>query len=273
VPSFAKQGDALDANKQKISASRLLVDELPLRILLAEDNAINRRVALAMLSRLGYRGDAVENGIEVLAALERGDYDVVLMDVQMPEMDGITATRRIRETVAKDKQPRIIAMTANVSTEDREQCLAAGMDDFVDKPMRIEDLAAALSRQGPQSLASVALEDAMTEHVLDVQTVHSLRDLGGLNAIVFEFLGEVSERIAAIRRATEEQDFASLELEAHTLKGASGVVGAALMAKTAAKLEKSARAHSTHGVMALLDQLEHDFKKTRSALDAEMAKP
>ena len=119
---------------------RKLAERHPLRILLAEDNLINQQVALQLLEHLGYRVDAVANGLEVIEALERQSYDVVLMDVQMPEMDGLEAARRIRRTFAEDRQPYIVALTANAMREDRERCLAAGMDAYLSKPMRVPDL-------------------------------------------------------------------------------------------------------------------------------------
>jgi CheY-like chemotaxis protein len=122
---------------------------LPLRILLAEDNAVNQKLALRLLSQMGYRADVAGNGQEVVDALERQRYDVVLMDVQMPEMDGLEATRRIHKRWPDSKRPRIIAMTANAMQGDREAFLQAGMDDYVSKPIRIEELVSALSRIQP----------------------------------------------------------------------------------------------------------------------------
>jgi CheY-like chemotaxis protein len=118
----------------------------PLRILLAEDNAVNQKVALRLLERLGYGADVASNGLQAIEALERQPYDVVLMDVQMPELDGLDASRRICERWPPETRPRIIAMTANAMPEDREACLAAGMDDYVAKPIRPEELARALGR-------------------------------------------------------------------------------------------------------------------------------
>jgi CheY-like chemotaxis protein len=114
--------------------------------LLAEDNPVNQKVALRILDKLGYRADVAANGLEVLEALEREPYDVVLMDVQMPELDGLDASRRICARWPADSRPRIIAMTANAMIEDREACFAAGMDDYLAKPVRPEELADALSR-------------------------------------------------------------------------------------------------------------------------------
>ncbi len=118
----------------------------PLHILLAEDNVINQKVAIRLLERMGYRADVAANGLEVLEALQRQPYDVVLMDVQMPDMDGMEATRRIRTMWAKDRQPWIIAMTAHVMEGDREWCLSSGMDDYVGKPIRVNKLMNALRR-------------------------------------------------------------------------------------------------------------------------------
>ena len=133
-PSAAKPGQ-LDLQ---------LAQQLPLRILLAEDNAVNQKVALHLLKLLGYRADVVQNGQEVISSLRRQSYDVVLMDVQMPEMDGLEATRRICQEWSKGSRPRIIAVTANAMQEDREECLAAGMNDYISKPIRLEALVQAL---------------------------------------------------------------------------------------------------------------------------------
>ena len=121
----------------------------PLRILLAEDNAVNQQLAVLLLRKLGFVADVAANGLEVLAALEQRQYDVVLMDVQMPELDGLEATRRICARWPARRRPRIIAMTANAMQEDREACLQAGMDDYVAKPIRPEELAAALAHTRP----------------------------------------------------------------------------------------------------------------------------
>jgi len=117
------------------------------RLLLAEDNVVNRRVALHMLTRLGYRADVAANGLEAIAAVRRQGYDIVLMDVQMPEMDGLEATRNLmKEFPERKDRPWIIALTANAMLGDRELCLHAGMDDYISKPLKLTELSAALER-------------------------------------------------------------------------------------------------------------------------------
>ena len=118
----------------------------PLRILLAEDNVVNQKLALRLLSQMGYRADVASNGLEVLQAVERQAYDVILMDVQMPEMDGLEATHQLSVKLPDGTRPRIVAMTANAMQGDREMCLEAGMDDYVSKPVRVNELVAALSQ-------------------------------------------------------------------------------------------------------------------------------
>jgi CheY-like chemotaxis protein len=125
----------------------------PLRILLAEDNVVNQKLALRLLEQMGYRADLASNGIEAIESIDRQVYDVVLMDVQMPELDGLEASRRIVSRWSAERRPRIVAMTANAMQGDREMCLAAGMDDYITKPIRVDELVAALdavpTRRGP----------------------------------------------------------------------------------------------------------------------------
>jgi len=123
----------------------------PLRILLAEDHPVNQKVALKLLKQMGYRADVASNGLEVLDALSRQKYDVVLMDVQMPLLDGLEAARRIRAEMPERTQPRIIAMTANAMEGDREKCLESGMDEYLSKPIRVPQLRDALAHVSPLS--------------------------------------------------------------------------------------------------------------------------
>ncbi|MFM8770295.1 MAG: response regulator, partial [Rubrivivax sp.] len=145
VPGEARQKvEAKEQTKPKMDPQ--MAQRHPLRILLAEDNAVNQKLALRLLSQMGYRADVAANGLEAVQSVQRQAYDVVRMDVQMPELDGLAATRRIRAEGTPHGQPRIIAMTANAMQGDREACLAAGMDDYVTKPIRVDALADALQR-------------------------------------------------------------------------------------------------------------------------------
>jgi CheY-like chemotaxis protein len=136
------------------SVRRLLSDEIPLKILLVEDNPVNRNVALSLLTRLGYKADSVVNGVEAVNAFGEHTYDLVMMDLQMPVMDGLEATRELRRSLAAERQPRIVAVTANAILGDREICLAAGMDDYVTKPLKIDGLAAAIRRNCAAKIAN-----------------------------------------------------------------------------------------------------------------------
>ncbi|MBL8342418.1 MAG: response regulator [Rubrivivax sp.] len=145
APAAAGARAAIDAGQ---------AERHPLRILLAEDNLVNQKLALRLLSQMGYRADVAASGIEAIEAVARQPYDVVLMDVQMPEMDGLEAARRIVATWPEGRRPRIVAMTANAMQGDREQCLAAGMDDYLTKPVRVDALAHALAAAAPAGAAA-----------------------------------------------------------------------------------------------------------------------
>ncbi|HRI82375.1 MAG TPA: response regulator, partial [Opitutaceae bacterium] len=153
----------VETTAAKTDKPRLLAEDISLNILLVEDNAVNQKVALRFLERLGYEADAAANGLEALRAIEARHYDLILMDLQMPEMDGFEATRQIRRHVPADYQPKIIALTANAMTGDRELCLAAGMDDYISKPVKMPELVEAIKRQFASDYIAPDLpEDAAT---------------------------------------------------------------------------------------------------------------
>lgn len=248
-----------------------LSDERPLRILLAEDNVINQRVALAMLARLGYRADVVGNGAEAVGAVNIGEYDVVLMDIQMPEMDGIVATQEIRTTLSKTKQPYIIAMTANVSTEDRNACIAAGMDDFVGKPMRMEALVEGLMRV-PRQTGSSARAARDAEPVLDPKALAVLHQLGGFGDIAQVFFEEVEAGIKALRKAASEKQGGVFVHHVHALKGASSAVAALGLATALERLEDTARTAAPSDLPILLEELEKRLEVACRAIRTELEK-
>jgi len=138
-----------EVGSHKVKLDGQIAKNLPLRVLLVEDNAVNQKLALRLLEQMGYRADLAGNGLEALQAIGRQKYDVVLMDVQMPEMDGLEASRQICARWPRGERPYIVAMTANAMQGDRERCLEAGMDDYVSKPIRVNELVAALSKAKP----------------------------------------------------------------------------------------------------------------------------
>jgi signal transduction histidine kinase/DNA-binding response OmpR family regulator len=261
-----------------------LAEHLPLRILLAEDNSINQRVGVLLLERLGYRADVAGNGVEALEALRRQPYDLILMDVQMPVMDGLEATRRIRAEIPPDRQPRIVALTANVLREQREACLAAGMDDFVQKPVGFEDLREALSRcggGGPDGPPVVAKPDTSTplsgSAPLDPTRLDSLRRLGEtagkpiLQTLLETYLTETPRRMARMRESVARADAPDLTFVAHSLKGISAQLGVVVVAKLCAEVERLGKDADLRGAAALLTELEGAFEQAVPLLETERA--
>jgi CheY-like chemotaxis protein/HPt (histidine-containing phosphotransfer) domain-containing protein len=244
-----------------------------LRILLAEDNAVNQKVALRLLGQLGYRADVAWNGLEALDALERRTYDVVLMDVQMPELDGLDASRRICERWTAEERPRIIAMTANALPEDREACFAAGMDDYVAKPIRPDELAKALSRARRINGTDLANGDGVG---LDAAAVDSLRELGGdgfLTEVIDAFLGDAPTLVAALRASQEGGDPEVLRRTAHTLKSNGQTFGAAGFSELCRELEQRAKNGEVEGTAELVERIEREYRGVEQALAALRPEP
>ena len=245
-----------------------------LRILLAEDNAMNQKVALRLLERLGYRADVVSNGLEALEALERQPYDVVLMDVQMPELDGLDASRRICERWPPESRPHIIAMTANALPEDREACFAAGMNDYVAKPIRGDELAAALKRARP--LRNRDAGSGESEISLEAAALQNLRDLGGvefLAEVVDVFLADAPALITSLRSSLERQDTEELRRAAHTLKSNGATLGAAAFAELCRTVEQHAKDGRLDGVSQLVDRIEQEYQTLQEALASLRSEP
>jgi PAS domain S-box-containing protein len=245
-----------------------------LRILLAEDNDLNQKVALRLLDQLGYRADVASNGLEALEALERQPYDVVLMDVQMPELDGLDASRRICERWPAEARPRIIAMTANAMPEDREACFAAGMDDYVAKPIRPNELAEALSRSRP--LAGRTANEGGAGASLDASAIASLRDLGGesfLAEVIDAFLSDAPALVGALRATSERGDTEELRRTAHTLKSNGQTFGAGRFSELCRELETRAKSDELDGSAELVDRIEREYAALENTLASLRSPP
>ena len=250
---------------------------LPLRVLLADDNPINQKVGMSVLGKLGYRADVVNNGNEVLTALENRVYDVLFLDVQMPEMDGLECARQICSRWTRDKRPVVIAMTGNALMGDREKCLAAGMDDYISKPVRIGELQAALERWGPTK--SRKFDTAFLRRLqstgspadlLDKTILGELRDISPtdgvtmLQELIDLFLESAPDRIAQIEHFAGEPP--KLAFHAQALKSMSLNLGCKRVVQIAEKLEELGRAGTVQDALPLIRELETVFGQTKLQL-------
>ena len=249
-------GPATQRHDTAASTDRNIADQHPLRVLVAEDNPVNQQIAVLTLEQMGYRADVVANGLEAVEAIDRHVYDVVLMDVQMPEMDGLEATRLICTRWERDARPRIVAMTANAMTGDRQQCLDAGMDDYLAKPIRASELADALRRVPTGRFRPLS-------HELDQAALSRLHELtGGPDSAAFRAL------VTALR-TTEASLLTDLRCDdptivmraAHTLKSNASSFGATELAELSRELEMLARAGSCDApvAVALIERIAVSF--------------
>jgi signal transduction histidine kinase/DNA-binding NarL/FixJ family response regulator len=249
------------------------------RILVVEDNTINQQVASGWLQRLGCRADVAANGFEALDALYRIAYSAVLMDCQMPEMDGFQATAEIRRREGSGRRTPIIAMTANAMQGDRERCLAAGMDDYIAKPVRIEDLECVLRRVlAAPSPAVTAEADTPGMHGRDsngaidrarLARLLPLNRPGRENAVadlIGQFLADAPLRLMALREAAAQHDRTATNETAHALRGAADHFGALEVVALCEQLERLARTGSLGGAIELIEALEEAFARARAAL-------
>ncbi len=270
-----------------------------LRILLAEDNSVNQKVACLILEKLGYRADVVSNGLEAVNLVQTVPYDCVLMDMEMPEMDGITATKRIMEQKLV-KTPYIIALTAYAMSEDRNRCLSAGMNDFITKPIRIQELERALDKiialreQSGDSNQNISQEDIPAESlplssatelnksdhdteqtIFDPRVLNSLRNLGGVKAqtlltkIINQYFEDSPHRLKAIAKALEDRDTEALRIAAHGFRSSSANLGATLVADYCKNLENLARRGKLPENPETLIELGTIYTKTKIALQQE----
>ena len=271
-----------------------------IRILVAEDHVMNQRVMLRMLARLGYTADAVNNGLEAVNALTRSPYDIVLMDCQMPELDGYEATRIIRKGGGRFKSTPIIAVTANAMIGDREKCLASGMSDYMSKPVLARALAATLEKWilpdeeagvavvAPGPPREAAAEPARAQNAdrgtsgnppstlgapIDPKAIEMLRSLGAeeedfIAKIIALFLDDLTERLEGLKLAATTRDGETIKRLAHALKGSCGHFGASHLAALCRKLEQIAATQPIGDPVQALGELITEADRVRVALEA-----
>jgi len=248
-------------------------------VLLVEDNLVNQKVALAMLGKHGHRVTVAANGAEALERLAAADYDLVLMDCQMPVMDGFEATRRIRGGAARNPRIPVVAMTANAMEGDREACLQAGMDDYLAKPIGAAQLAAAIARflgqPHPSAQAEAPLPAAEDEGIFSAARMleHFGDDEGIARMMLTELQQDLPERIDSLAAALAAADAATARREAHTIKGLAAGAGAAMLAETALRIEKLCReraepAAAQAGIVAMRTAFDRTVPLWRGYLDS-----
>ena len=270
-----------------------------LRILLAEDNEINQKIALRMLQRMGRSATLVDNGLKAVELACAGDFDCVLMDVQMPELDGLEATRRIVAALPPGKTPYIVAMTANAMTGDREICLAAGMHDYIPKPVQMQAFNDALARaqnfiirRGATAAPAPAAQadslpaqgaaadpagttraaDASGDAAIDQAQIDELLGLDDSGAVLTDFIQmyttQAPQRIAEIARALADGDCKRVAQVAHSLKGASGNLGAGAVAEVARRIEAAGHAGEAEAIAAMIEEIRGRYGQAEAALMA-----
>jgi signal transduction histidine kinase/DNA-binding response OmpR family regulator len=249
-----------------------------LRILVVEDNAVNQKVAAALLKSLGYSADFAGNGHEAIAAVERQPYDVVFMDVQMPELDGLEATRRICRRLPPERRPRIVAMTANAMVDDSEACREAGMDDYLAKPVTAKSIADALTRCRALELPDARRTPAAgTAAARDVGVVVDPAILGRLRAEVGEetfvtltriYLEDSRKQLASMLVAATAGDGPALRVAAHTMKSTSATFGAAPLAGILAGIEARAERGRMESMSDEIEAASRGFLAVWESLEA-----
>jgi CheY-like chemotaxis protein/HPt (histidine-containing phosphotransfer) domain-containing protein len=249
--------------------------QLGARVLLAEDNIVNQKVAQLFLTQIGCSVDVALTGMEAIEKVMAREFDLVLMDCLMPEIDGYDATRAIRllSDPVKSRVP-IVAMTTGSQPADRETCIAAGMDDQVTKPVRLEELMRVV-RHWSARPSQASTESTMDDNSLDPEVIATLRDLGGddpsiFNELVELFLSDTPPRIRALEAALESGNPKDLEAAAHALKSSSGNLGAYVLSGLFKELESCGRSKDLDAAAPLVAQSREEYHRVEVALREEM---
>ena len=276
-----------EINRPRLSVTTQFAQQHPLQILLAEDHLVNQKLMIMILQQLGYQIDVVNNGLEVLDAQRKKPYDVILMDVQMPEMDGITATQQICQTWAPGDRPYIVAMTANAMRDDRQRCLESGMDDYITKPVCLEALMQVLSKcqphsgaqsqSQPEKISDLQPASAPQTVGIDLDALQEIYQIGGnstefLVEMIDCYLEEAPKLLKAARDTLLQQDALRLKRTAHTLQSSSATLGATKLAALCIELESMAMADSLTAAAQQVALVEGEYQQVESALQRERQK-
>ena len=281
---FAREpaaGEPGNGNGTKNSAAQTR----PERILIAEDNPINQRVAMRMLQKVGYTASIVCNGKEAVSAVKSGRFDIVLMDCNMPEMDGFAATANIRAWEGENRRTIIIAMTANALQGDRDKALAAGMDDYIAKPVNQKDLYAMLehwsstvpprTEEQAEPPSAPAAETPVRKVILNLERLKELEalmdgdDPGWLRGLIEQYLEDTSARLVDLRKAMDAGEAQKMGKIAHALKGSSNNIGAVIMAEPLQRLQRLGENGSLDGAKSLVADAERFFIDVKAEFEVQ----
>ncbi len=242
-----------ERGKRNLKIDREFGHNFPLKILLAEDNVVNQKVALRILERMGFRADIAADGYEVMSAVKKIKYDIILMDIYMPEMDGYETTGNIINKYSYDERPKIIAMTANAMQGDKDKCFDAGMDDYISKPIRVEELHAVLKKWGEiiyeekDKKLKQQEEQKSSPKLIDENKIELIQDIQSDDDIAFFvelldiYINDLPQTITHLKNSLTEKDAKQLLFYSHKLKGSSLTLGIDVITETCLKLEEKAK--------------------------------
>jgi CheY-like chemotaxis protein/HPt (histidine-containing phosphotransfer) domain-containing protein len=253
---------------------RKLSERLPLSLLVAEDNPVNQKLLLRILERMGYRADLAANGVEAIDALKRKEYDIIFMDVEMPEMDGLEATRRIVRDGRKDGKPVIIGTTAYAMEGDMKKCFDAGMDHYISKPIKVEEIQLAIEQWGPphgsapEAVGSRSIEATFIDsgRIKEINAIAGANDPHLLRQLVEIYLEEYPKSLEQARQCVAGNDIARLLTVAHRLKGSSINLGITPVADLCRKIEQSGKVSGMSAVLPMVEALEDLSDRVRREL-------
>jgi PAS domain S-box-containing protein len=263
---------------QRDQSFKDLAERIPLQILLAEDNEINQKTAILTLELMGYHADVVGDGDEVLTALNQKKYDLILMDMEMPKMNGISATKEIVRRYGR-KRPKIVAMTAHTRDEDRSLCLQAGMDEFISKPISPENAQEhieylfnekALPKQVKVFIGNVSPNQ---NAIIDLSFIKNITDDEELiNELLEIFWEQLDSTVKTLRTLTDAKDFRNIQELAHKLKGSSINLGAVQIANACRRIERSGREANLSNMNELIRSLEESIGETKEEVETNFSK-
>ncbi|MCE1166177.1 MAG: response regulator, partial [Bacteroidetes bacterium] len=269
-PEQKKENTRFASKPESVPSKKHLSEEIPLKILVAEDNIINQKLIVKILSQLGYQSDVVSNGIEAIDELKRVRYDLVFMDVQMPEMDGLDATKYIVQNWNSEERPFIIAMTANVMQGDKEKCLNAGMDDYLSKPVIIDDVQTIIKKWSENLKAKkTESRNIKSSLMLDSEIIFGLKQLNensNFKEVISLYMELAPELISEIKKSFRNNNLQSIKKASSNLRRISHNLGANRLAEVCIMVESLNGNNTKEELESLIERLDNIYKLTQEEL-------